>query len=110
MLNQENKQKNVIKNDVNIFTALAIFVNHAPQLIDDILDAAKTHNLSLAEETAARLSLYSNNAQMTGFTKNIHNLIIAAREQKLSVVRTEAEKLKETFEQMTKGADAAAFE
>ncbi len=109
-MSQENKQTSVVKNNVSIFTALAIFVNHAPRLIDDILNAAEAHNLSLTEEIATRLSLYSNNAQMIGFTKNIHNLIIAAREQKPSVVRSEAAKLRETFRQMIKGVGITAME
>ncbi|MGA2915955.1 MAG: hypothetical protein ABSE89_08030 [Sedimentisphaerales bacterium] len=109
-MNQVKKRKSAGPNDINLYTALAIFVNNASRLIDVILDAAQIEDLSLTEETAARLSLYSDNARLTGFTKNINNLIIAARERKMPVVRSEAEKLREIFEQMTKCTNKTELE
>jgi hypothetical protein len=110
MFSLESNQKSTATTNVNLYTALAIFVNNAPQLIDDILDAANAENLRRVEETAAKLSLYSNDAQLTGFRQNVHNLIIAARERKLSVVKSQAEKLKGAFEQLTKFADTVTPE
>ena len=108
-MNQENKQKSAGLNDINLYTALAIFVNNASRLINGILDATKAEDLPLAEETAARLSLYSDNARLAGFTRNIRDLIIAAREQKPAVVKDQAEKLREIFDQMTGCANTTAM-
>lgn len=79
-MNSGSSQKTVMPSNINLYTALAIFVNNAPQLIEGILDAAKVEDLLLTEETAAKLSLYSNDAQLTDFTRNVNSLIIAARE------------------------------
>jgi hypothetical protein len=54
--------------------------------------------------------MYSSGAQLAALTENANNLIVAARERKLSVVRNQAEKLKYAFEQMTKSADTTAME
>jgi hypothetical protein len=99
-LNSGNSQKTAMPGNINLYTALAIFVNNAPQLIEGVLDAAKVEDLLLAEETAAKLSLYSNDAQLTDFTRNVNSLIIAAREQKIPAVKNQAENLRRAFEQI----------
>ena len=99
-MNSGSSQKTATPGNVNLYTALAIFVNNAPQLIEGILDAAKVEDLLLAEETAAKLSLYSNDAQLADFTRNVNNFIIAAREQKTSAVKNQAENLRKAFEQI----------
>jgi hypothetical protein len=110
ILNQENKQKLTEPNDIDLYTALAIFINNAPQLIDGILDAAEMEDLLQVEKLTARLSMYSSSAQLAVFTEIANNLIIAVRERKLSIVKNQAEKLRCTFEQMTKSANATAME
>ena len=109
-LNQKNEQKLIEPSDINLYTALAIFAGAAGQLIDGILDAVEMEDLLQAEKLAARLSINSSGAQLAAFTENTNSLIIAARGQKLSVARNQAEKLRCAFEQMTKSADTAALE
>jgi len=103
-------QKPAEPNNVDLYTALAMFVSNAPRLIERIFNACETENLLLAEETAEKLNLYSCNARLTGFSKNINNVIIAARERNLPTVQSETKKLREIFDQMTKYANKMVLE
>ena len=97
-------------NDINLYTALAVFAGSAGRLIDSILDAVEMEDLSQTEKLAAKLSIYSSDAHLAAFTENTNILVLAAKERKLSNARHQAEKLKYAFEQMTKSADSAALQ
>lgn len=91
----------------NLYATLSIFVIKAPRLIDCIQEAVQTENMTELEEYAAKLIIYSNNAQLEGFTQRVKNLIIAARENKLHIAEKQVDSLKECFERMTKANIAA---
>jgi hypothetical protein len=86
LFNQNNCEKLTKECDLDLYTALSIFVTNAPKLIDAILDTIETESLAELEELAAKLIRYSNNAQLTGFTERVKNLIIAAREHNIPMV------------------------
>lgn len=110
IVNQENRQKSIESNNINLYTALAIFAGTAGQFIDGILDAVEMEDPPKVEKLASRLSICSNGARLAAFTESTNNLITSARERKLSVVRNQAENLRSAFEQMTMSADTAALE
>jgi hypothetical protein len=62
------------------------------------------------EELAAKLIAYSSQAQLTGFTDKVKNLIIVAREQKTDLVEKQVNSLKYCFEQMARVTHATAFD
>jgi len=108
LLNLNNCEKLTKECDLDLYTALSIFTANTPKLIDSILDTIETENLTELEELAAKLIRYSNNAQLTGFTERVKNLIVAAREHNISIVKKQADSLKQCFEQMTRTACATA--
>ena len=95
-------EKPVIEKDFDLYTTLSIFVNRAPKIIDNIAKAAESKNLTEMEELAARLITYSNNAQLTGFTEKLKNLIIAGRENNLATIGKHTNSLKDCFAQMVR--------
>lgn len=109
-MNQKDEEKLINFNDINLYTALSMFVNSAPRYIDGILDAAEVEDLTQIEELTAKLSGYSSRAQLTGFTEKTKDLIVAAREQKSAMVKNLANGLKQTFEQMVNSIDSTAIE
>jgi hypothetical protein len=110
ILNQKSEEKSINSNDINLYTALSMFVSAAPRYIDGILDAAESENLTQIEELAAKLSACSNRVQLTGFTEKAKDLIVAARERRPAVVRSLANGLKQTFEQMINSVDSTGLE
>ena len=72
---------------LNLYTTLSIFTVKAPKLINAIEEAATAENMEEIEDHATKLIVYSNNAQLEGFTQRIKNLIIAARENKIHIAQ-----------------------
>jgi len=100
----------VSSDDINLFTALSVFIRNAPRHIDRIIDAAEMEDLSRVEELAAKLSVCSDMAQLAGFVERAKDIIVAARERKPAVVRNLADGLKQAFEQMINFIDQTAVE
>jgi hypothetical protein len=89
---------------LSLYTALSIFTARAPKIINSIAEAAKKENLAQMEELAAKLIAYSNQAQLDGFTDKAKDLVIAAREHKISTLENQVDLLKQHFEQMVKAS------
>lgn len=89
-------------NNINTYATMSIFAIKAPRLLDYIEKAVKEENIADIEYHASKLIVYSSNACLEGFTQVTKNLIIAARENKIDLVREHSTFLKESFERMTK--------
>jgi hypothetical protein len=109
-VNKEKEETLVDSDDINLFTALSVFISNAPRCIDRIIDAAEIKDMSRVEELAAKLSVYSDMAQLAGFVERARDIIVAAREQKPVVVKNLADGLKQAFEQMVSFTDSTTFE
>ncbi|MDD5134826.1 MAG: hypothetical protein PHP01_05395 [Phycisphaerae bacterium] len=109
-MNQKREEKLINLDGINLYTALSMFVSAAPRCIDGILDAVEANDLATVEKVATKLMACSNRAQLAGFTEEIKNIVIAAREQKTAVAVNLAEKLKQAFEQMIKSIDSTVLE
>jgi len=102
MTKSQNDCETLIKqNCLNLYATLAIFTAKAPRLIDCIINAINDENLTELENLATKLIFYSNNAHLNGFSEKVKNLIIAAREHKISAAETLAKSLKQCLGQMT---------
>jgi DNA-binding protein len=108
-LNERTEKKLTASNDINLYTAMAIFVDVADRLIDGIFDAAEAEDFPLVEKLAVSLNVYSSSAKLAVFSENAKKLIIAAKQRDLSAVKNEAEKLKCSFGQMIKSADTSVL-
>jgi hypothetical protein len=95
-----------IDRGLNLYATLSIFVVKAPKLIDSIEGAVNEENMEELENHATKLIVYSNDAQLEGFTQRVKNLIIAARENKIHLVKQHTASLKESYEKMTKMASS----
>lgn len=89
----------------NLYATLSIFVTKAPKLINSIEEAVNNSNMEEVEDFATKLIIHSNNAQLDGFTQRVKDLIIAARENKLGIVKEHSNSLKAGFKQMTKSVE-----
>jgi hypothetical protein len=89
----------------NLYATLSIFVNKAPKLIDLIEDAVNKSNMEEVENHATKLIIHSSNAQLDGFTQRVKDLIIAARENNLSILKEHSSSLKSGYKQMTKSVE-----
>lgn len=98
------------ESNLDLYTALSIFVSNAPKLINSLCDAAQAGNLAEMEEFAAKLIKYSNDAQLVSFAEKIKNLVIAAREQKIDIMEKQTSSLKQCFEQMAKISKSIGIE
>ncbi|HBG27582.1 MAG: hypothetical protein A2Y10_15910 [Planctomycetes bacterium GWF2_41_51] len=102
MTNLQNTEPLTNDNNLNLYATLSIFVTKAPRLMDCIQETIKSENITELEEYAAKLIIFSDNAQLEGFTQRVKNLIIAARENNFHIAEKEVESLRESFEKMTK--------
>jgi DNA-binding protein len=66
--------------------------------------------MQAAEDLTAKLSMYSLNAQLHGFTEKTKDIMVAAREQRIAKVINLAEELKLTFEQMLNSTNTSEIE
>jgi hypothetical protein len=98
--------EDTINKGLNLYTTLSIFVVKAPKLIDSIEEAVNAENMEELEDQATKLIVFSNNAQLEGFTERVKNLIIAARENKIHIAKQHTASLKESFEKMTRMASS----
>lgn len=109
-MNKENEKITIGSDNINLLTALSVFISNAPRCIDRIIEAAKTEDMSRVEELAAKLSACSDMAQLAGFVERARDIIVASREQKSDVVKNLAAGLKQAFEQIADFADTTKFE
>jgi hypothetical protein len=109
-VNKKKEETLVDSDDINLFTALSVFISNAPRCIDRIIDAAENKDMSRVEELAAKLSVCSDMAQLAGFVERARDIIVAAREQKPAVVKNLADGLKQAFEQIVSFTDSTTFE
>jgi len=109
-VNKKKEEILVDSDDINLFTALSVFIGKAPKYIDRIIDAAEIKDMSRVEELAAKLSVCSDMAQLAGFVERARDIIVAAREQKPAVVKNLADGLKQAFEQIVSFTDSTTFE
>ncbi|MEN6383797.1 MAG: hypothetical protein ABFD79_01210 [Phycisphaerales bacterium] len=86
----------------NLYATMTIFTAKAPKLINSIEEAVNSKSMGELEDLATKLIVYSNNAQLEGFTQRVKNLIIAARENKIQTAKQHSDSLKECFQKMTK--------
>jgi hypothetical protein len=105
-----NYPKLTEENNLNLFTALSIFSTRAPLIIGSIIKAAKEENLTEIEELAAKLISFSHQAQLTGFTAKVNDLVIAVREHNKSAIDKNIESLKRCFEQMIGNINPVALD
>lgn len=108
-MNKVKEEILVDSDDINLFTALSVFISNVPRCIDRIIDAVEIEDMSRVEELAAKLSVYSEMAQLAGFVERARDIIVAAREQKSSAVEKLAQGLKQAFEQMISFAGMTTF-
>lgn len=109
-MNEKNKKTLVDSDDINLFMALSVFIKNAPRYIDRIIGAAEIEDMSRVEELAIKLSDCSDMAQLAGFVERARDIIAAAREQKLAVVKNLAESLEQAFEQMINSTGSTTIE
>jgi hypothetical protein len=109
-VNKKIKGTLVDSDDINLFTALSVFISKAPRYIDRIIDAADSNDMSRVEELAAKLSVCSDMAQLAGFVERARDIMVAAREQKPAVVKNLAGGLKQAFEQMVNFTGSTVIE
>ena len=109
-MNKKKEEILVDSDDINLFTALSVFISNAPRCINRIIDAAEIKDMSRVEELAAKLSVCSDMAQLAGFVERARDIIVAAREQKPAVVKNLADGLKQAFEQIVSFTDSTTFE
>jgi hypothetical protein len=105
-VNEKKEETLVDSDDINLFTALSVFISNAPRCIDRIIDAAEIKDMSRVEELAAKISICSDMAQLTGFVERARDVIVAAREQKPTVVKNLADDMKQALEQMIGSTDS----
>jgi len=109
-LNKKKEETLVGSVDINLFTALSVFINNMPRCIDRIINAAEIKDMLRVEELAAKLSVCSNTAQLAGFVERARDIMVAAREEKPAVVKNLADGLKQAFEQIASFTDSTIFE
>jgi hypothetical protein len=109
-VNKEKEEILVGSNDINLFTALSVFIRNTPRCINRIIDAAENKDMSRVEELAAKLSVCSDMAQLAGFVERARDIIVAAREQKPAVVKNLADGLKQAFEQIVSFTGSVTIE
>lgn len=100
----ETKNNKILTNEsnLNLFATLSIFVSKVPGLLVNIQKSVTEQNITDLEEYAAKLIIFSDNAQLEGFTERVKNLIIAARENKFHIAEGQLIAMKECFEKLTK--------